>query len=84
MVLLSDGKISTEKIMKEQYKKNLGMLNDPDFLLHKTHEEYAVLDRAGRVQLGEAMLRQAGIDTKRVQVSQREGEIVIRRAGSEF
>ncbi len=40
-------------------------------------EEYVVMDRAHRLQLGEEMLKEAGIDSNRVRVEVVDGNIVI-------
>ncbi len=77
VLMISDGKISTEKIMKEEYKKTIIELNEQSVLSSSTHEEYSVLDKAGRVQLNDEMLAMAGIDTKRVKVSIEDGKVVI-------
>lgn len=78
VVMISDGKISTEKIMKEKYKTQMEMLNDID-LIDDAHEEYSVLDKAHRVQLSDEMLSAAGIDTNKVKVSVENGKVVITR-----
>ena len=78
VVMISDGKISTEKIMKEKYKTQMEMLNEID-LIDDAHEEYSVLDKAHRVQLSDEMLSAAGIDTNKVKVSVEDGKVVITR-----
>ncbi len=42
-----------------------------------THEEYSVLDKAGRLQLNDEMLEAAGIDGNRVKVEIVDGKVVI-------
>jgi ABC-type lipoprotein export system ATPase subunit len=75
VVMISDGKISTEKIMKENYRKRLE--ESGSFSAEESHEEYSVLDKAGRLQLGDELLAAAGIDTNRVKVSVEDGKITI-------
>jgi ABC-type lipoprotein export system ATPase subunit len=77
VVMISDGKISTEKIMKENYKKRLDELSSEGLLNQESHEEYSVLDKAGRVQLSESMLEAAGIDTNRVKIQVEDGKLII-------
>lgn len=61
-VFISDGKISTEKVKQEG---------------NKSHDEYSVLDKAGRLKLDEEMLKSAGIEGRKVKVSAEDGRIVI-------
>ena len=82
VVMISDGKISTERVLKEEYKQKLDELNGYDFEELKksgkdSHDEYQLLDKAGRIKLSEDMLDAAGIDTNRVKVSVVDKKIVI-------
>ncbi len=43
----------------------------------ESHDEYQLLDKAGRIKLSEDMLTAAGIDTNRVKVSVVDKNIVI-------
>ena len=76
VVMISDGKISTEKILKQHYRDMLDQLESPD-MTDETHEEYSVLDKAHRVQLSDDMLAAAGIDTNKVKVRIEDGRVVI-------
>ncbi len=77
VLMISDGKISTEKIMKEDYRKVLQLLEDGGDGNLFTHEEYSVLDNAGRLQLNDELLEAAGIDGNRVKVELVDGKVVI-------
>ncbi len=82
VVMISDGKISTERVLKDEYKQKLDELNGYDFEELKksgkdSHDEYQLLDKAGRIKLSEDMLDAAGIDTNRVKVSVVDKKIVI-------
>ena len=77
VLMISDGKISTEKVLKEDYRKALQQLEDDSMLNLFTHEEYSVLDKAGRLQLNDEMLEAAGIDGNRVKVEIMDGKVVI-------
>lgn len=77
VIMIADGKISTEKIMKEEYKSKLDSLTTESLAQVESHEEYSVLDKAGRVQLSEEVLNLAGIDTKKVRVEVQDGKIII-------
>ncbi|MBP3621473.1 MAG: ABC transporter ATP-binding protein [Lachnospiraceae bacterium] len=76
VVMISDGKISTEKIMKAQYKERIESLSDEELFLD-AHEEYSVLDKAGRVQLNDDMLEAAGIDSNKVKIKVEDGKVII-------
>ena len=76
VVMISDGKISTEKIMKEEYRQKMGEISSENFVADDSHEEFSILDKAHRVQISEEMLEAAGIDTNKVKI-QVEGDKVI-------
>lgn len=81
VVMISDGKIGTEKIMREAYQEKLRAVEGQEFLLEdreNSHDEYAVLDRSGRVQLSEAVREAAGISSKKVKITVEQGQVVIK------
>ncbi len=75
VLMISDGKISTEKIVRDEYKSSLHKIGDGAV---ETHDEFSVMDKAHRVQLSEEMLAAAGIDSNKVRVSVEDGKVVIR------
>lgn len=83
VIMISDGKISTEKVMKQEYRQKmatlerdaLGEIIDKD--KNNSHEEYSLLDKANRVQLSKDILSEAGIDSKKVVISVENGKVVI-------
>ncbi len=77
VVMISDGKISTEKIMKEAYRKQINDMESEIFNGYDSHEEYSVLDKAHRVQISDDMLEAAGIDTNKVKIEVVDGKVVI-------
>lgn len=77
VLMISDGKISTEKIMKEKYRQELLQV-EKDVMLEDSHEEYSVLDRAHRVQLTAEMLEAAGITSNKVKIQIEDGKVIIR------
>lgn len=84
-VMISDGKISTEKIRKESRAEVLRKAQEADFCTlsvqdNETHEEYSVMDKAHRVQLSEEILEQARIDSNKVKVEVVDGKVVISKA----
>lgn len=81
VVSIRDGKTSSEMIMKQSYAESLasiGSLSDaltesePD-----THTEYAVLDRAGRVQIPKELLESIGVKGNKIRIEVVDGKIVI-------
>lgn len=81
VVMISDGKIGTEKIMREAYQEKLRAVEGQEFLLEDreiSHDEYAVLDRSGRVQLSEAVREAAGISSKKVKITVEQGQVIIK------
>ena len=78
-VRISDGKISTEKIRKVPLSfSDLAGAAPPV----EQQEEYVVLDRARRLQLSEAVLEKAGIESNRVKVEVEDGKVMITQAES--
>lgn len=76
-VRISDGKISTEKIRKIPLSfSDLADVAPPT----EQQEEYVVLDRARRLQLSEAVLEKAGIESNRVKVEVDDGKVLITQA----
>lgn len=78
VVAIRDGKIASERIMKESY---LDRLNDISALtdVAEVQDEYAVLDKAGRLQLPSDMLKKLGVAGNRVRMEMKDGEIIIRK-----
>ena len=94
VVMISDGKISSERILKEEYRKKI---EAGEALLQEgiagsggiaagagvssseadSHEEFSILDKAGRVRLSQEMREAAGIDSNRVKIDIVDGKIVI-------
>ena len=76
VVRISDGKVGTEEIMKGAYKKSLDSISDLE--LSQSHESFAILDRARRVQLKKEDLEAIGItDNNRVKIYVEDGKIII-------
>ena len=70
----------SEQIMKDEYESSLRKLSFGELdLSEKTHEEFSILDKFGRVQLPEKMMEQAGIEGKKVRLEVVEGNIVVKK-----
>ena len=77
VIMISDGKISTEKIMKEKYRQQLDNMTTENLAEVESHEEYSILDKARRVQLSQEALEMAGIDSNKVRIEVKDGQIII-------
>lgn len=78
VIAIRDGKIASERIMKESY---LDRLSDISALteVEEVQDEYAVLDKAGHLQLPADMLKKLGVAGNRVRMELKDGEIIIRK-----
>lgn len=76
VVSIRDGKTSSERIMKTHYKERLQDITI-NWNEEETQEEYAVLDRAGRVQIPQDLLHQIGVDGNKIKMEIKDGKIVI-------
>lgn len=74
VVSIRDGKTSAERIVKQGY---LSRLQDVGSFEEETHDEYAILDRAGRVQIPREMLQALGVSGNQVRMELEDGKIVI-------
>lgn len=86
VVSIRDGKTSSERIRKKNYAevlKSIAMLSEQDEHIANdkegfdVQEEYAVLDRAGRVQIPRELLDKLGVRDNRVKLEYKEGQIII-------
>ncbi len=82
VVAIRDGKISSERIMKQSY---LDRLEDIDAFTEESEvqDEYAVLDRAGRLQIPREMLDKMDIHANRVRLEMQDGKILVSGSGGE-
>ena len=76
---IRDGKISSERIMKESYLERLSEITSLTEI-EEVQDEFAILDRAGRVQIPRDVLDQLGVEGNKVRMEVRDGELVIRKA----
>ena len=68
VVAIRDGKISSERILRE---------SNIDWRKEDTQDEYAILDRAGRVQIPREMLDELKLADARVRVQVQNGKVVL-------
>lgn len=82
VVSIRDGKTSSEMIMKQSYAERLKHIGhfaeDPGVTLEdEVHDEFAVLDRAGRLQIPREQLEAIGVTNNRVRIVQENGRIIL-------
>ena len=76
VVSIRDGKTSAERLMKVDYRAQLDQIgtlsSDSD-----THDEFAILDRAGRLQVPREMLNAIGVSGNKVRLIMEDGKIIL-------
>ena len=75
VVSIRDGKTSSEMLVKENLRERLATITDFEGL--ETHEEFAVLDRVGRVQLPEDFMRRLELSGNTVKLEFNDGQVTI-------
>jgi len=73
VVTIRDGKTSSEMILKQSYAERMSEIS----LMDEPHNEYAVLDKAGRVQIPREYLENLGVKGNKVSIGLENGRIVI-------
>lgn len=77
VVAIRDGKFSSERILKEQYSlEGATAINWQD---EETQEEYAIIDRAGRIQIPKDMLTEVGIVDNKLRMEVKDGKIILEK-----
>ncbi len=74
VVSIQDGKINSEMHAKQDYQTKLSQIAS----FQEEHDEYAILDRAGRLQLPKEMLEKMGVYDNKVRLEYLNGSIVIK------
>ena len=78
VVAIRDGKISSERILKEKYADRLKELT-VGWRNEDTQEEYAVIDKAGRVQIPRELWDKLALRDNKVKLELRGDEILLSR-----
>lgn len=76
---IRDGKISSERILKEDYAERVKDNDKIDWHEEQTQDEFAILDRAGRIQIPAEMLREMEISDHKVRLVLQDGKIVLEK-----
>ena len=78
VVAIRDGKISSERILKERYALNPTVENI-NWADEETQEEFAIIDKAGRVQIPRKLLDNLELSDNKIKVVYEDGEIKLRK-----
>lgn len=73
VVAIRDGKTSSELIVKQGYADRLDSIG----AFEEAHDEFAVLDHAGRVQIPRELLEKLGVSGNKIRMDYEEGKIVL-------
>lgn len=76
VVAIRDGKISSERVLKEEYTERVRETNI-DWRAEDTQDEYAILDRAGRVQIPQELIKELDLSDNKVKIAYHDNEIII-------
>ncbi len=76
VVAIRDGKISSERILKEKYADRLKEVSI-DWRTEDTQEEYVIMDKAGRVQIPKEILGALELADNKVKLELTDGKIII-------
>lgn len=75
---IRDGKISSERILKEDYAERVKNADKTvDWHEAETQDEFAILDRSGRLQLPPDMLAGMNLKDNKVRVISSDGKIIL-------
>lgn len=79
VVAIRDGKISSERILKEEFSdlSKASAVNWQE--LEETQEEYAIIDRAGRLQIPRDLLDKLELSGNKVKLSMQEEKILVEK-----
>lgn len=82
VVAIRDGKISSERILKEKYADRIKEAAI-DWRMEDTQEEYAIVDKAGRVQIPRDILSSMNLQDNKVKLELTEGKVIISAPSAE-
>jgi len=82
VVAIRDGKTSSERIMKQSYLNRLQDIN-AFTEVEDVQDEFAILDRAGRLQIPRDMLDRMHVSGNRLKVAMDDGRIILEKPDEE-
>ncbi len=76
VVAIRDGKISSERILREKYQGRFEA-GEVNWAEEETQDEYAIVDRAGRLQIPRHMLDDLKLEDNKIKVTYEEGKVYL-------
>ncbi len=76
VVAIRDGKISSERILKESYADRLKEVSI-DWRMEDTQEEYSIIDKVGRVQIPRELLSALQLEDNKVKLELKGNQIIV-------
>lgn len=76
VIAIRDGKISSERILKESYADRLKEAAI-DWRMEDTQEEYAIIDKAGRVQIPRELLNTLNLTDNKIKLELKGHQIIL-------
>ncbi len=75
---IRDGKISSERILKENFAERMSQRDKSvDWHEVETQDEFAILDKAGRIQLPREMLEEMKLTDNKIRLLVEDGKIIL-------
>jgi ABC-type lipoprotein export system ATPase subunit len=81
VIAIRDGKISSERILKESYAERLKEASI-DWRAEETQEEYVIMDKAGRVQIPRELLNTLDLKDNKLKIEMQGDQIIISKPGA--
>ncbi|MBR2401811.1 MAG: ABC transporter ATP-binding protein [Lachnospiraceae bacterium] len=81
VIAIRDGKISSERILKESYAERLKEASI-DWRSEDTQEEYVIMDKAGRVQIPRELLNTLNLKDNKLKLEMQDDRIIISKPGA--
>ena len=81
VIAIRDGKISSERILKESYAERLKVASI-DWRSEDTQEEYVIMDKAGRVQIPRELLNTLELKDNKLKIEMQGNQIIISKPGA--
>lgn len=81
VIAIRDGKISSERILKESYAERLKEASI-DWRAEETQEEYVIMDKAGRVQIPRELLNTLDLKDNKLKLEMQDDRIIISKPGA--
>lgn len=81
VIAIRDGKISSERILKESYADRLKEASI-DWRSEDTQEEYVIMDKAGRVQIPRELLNTLELKDNKLKIEMQGDRIIISKPGA--